>query len=130
MLPIEIYNRKKQITEKVESYPCDERFASVAKNVQTDKKLFRGVIGSGDEWNNQIDRIALLRERYQTAAEDMESAAVAQLCLSYGIPFVGVRIISNSIVTGESYDESVGEDCQRYIVNYVETLHALLQQEI
>lgn len=121
-LAIEIYNRKKQTTEKVLSFPCDERLLSIAENVETDIKTVRGVLGSADEWNNQIDRIALLRERYHTASEDMESAAVAQLCLSYGIPFIGVRMISNSIVNEEEYDESVAKDCQRYIVSYVEAI--------
>lgn len=121
-LPIEIYNKKKQMREKVEVFPCDERLLTIAETVDTNIKTFRGVLGSADEWNNQIDRIALLRERYQTAAEEMESAAVAQLCLSYGIPFIGIRIISNSIVNAEEYDESVAKGCQRYIVSYVEAI--------
>lgn len=122
LLPIEIYNRRKQGTEKVESFPCDERLLAIAESVETTCKIVRGVLGSADEWNNQIDRIALLRERYQTTSEDMESAAVAQLCLSYDIPFIGIRMISNSIVNDEAYDESVAGVCQRYIERFVEKI--------
>lgn len=87
------------------------------------RTIKRGIIGSADEWNNQLDRIALLRERYGTSVEDMESAAAAQLCFSYGIPFLGIRILSNSIVNGEEFDESVGIDCQRFVLDYVEMLY-------
>lgn len=122
MLGIEVYQGQKQEREKKESFPCDSRMLEIAESVPTHLKTVRGVLGSADEWNNQIDRIALLRERYDTASEDMESAAAAQLCYSYGVPFMGIRIISNSIVTGEEYDESVAEDCQRFVTDYVDAL--------
>jgi adenosylhomocysteine nucleosidase len=126
-LPIEIFCRKKQITEKVLEFPCDKRMLALAESVKTGQNARRGVIGSADEWNNQLDRIALLRRRYHTAVEDMESAAPAELCLSYGIPFIGIRILSNSIVNGEDFDESVGVNGQKFVLKYVETLHEFLQ---
>lgn len=122
-LEIEIYNRKKGLLEKVLDFPCDGTLLAIAERVNAPCRTSRGVLGSADEWNNQLDWIALLRERYQTASEDMESAAAAELCLSYGIPFIGVRILSNSIVNGEEFDESVGIDGQKYIISYVEALH-------
>lgn len=125
-LPVEIYNRKADRMEKVPDFPCDERMLAAAESVQTDLKVNRGVIGSADEWNNQLDRIAMLRERYHTAVEDMESAAAAELCLSYGIPFLGIRILSNSIVNGEDFDESVGMDCQKFVYHFIEALHGTL----
>ena len=97
--------------------------------VQTAFHVGRGVIGSADEWNNQLDRIALLRERYKTAVEDMESAAPAELCLAHGIPFLGIRIISNSIVTGESFEEAVGVDVQKFAVSFVEQLHGMREEQ-
>lgn len=126
-LKIEIYNRKKGATEKVLDFPCDKRLLALAERVKTPYVTGRGVLGSGDEWNNQLDWIALLRERYHTAVEDMESAAAAELCLSYGVPFMGIRILSNSIVNGEEFDESVGIDGQKFILRYVEALHGFCQ---
>lgn len=123
LLKTEIFNRKKGCTEKVEDFPCDAKLLAAAEMVQTDRTVARGVLGSADEWNNQIDRIALLRERFHTAAEDMESAAVAELALSFGVPFIGIRILSNSIVTGEEFDESEGENVQKFTLRYVEMLH-------
>lgn len=128
-LKLEIFNKKKQITEKVTDFPCDKRLVEIAEQMDTMYHARRGVIGSADEWNNQLDRIALLRERYQTAAEEMESAATAQLCLSYGIPFIGMRILSNSIVNDEAYEESVATDMQKYVLSYVEALHKYMGEE-
>ena len=121
-LPVEIFCRETGKTKKVTEYPCDIRLLQVAEQVETKYHTGRGVIGSGDEWNSQIDRIALLRERYHTAVEDMESAATAQLCLSYGVPFLGVRILSNSIVNAEKFDEAVGIDGQKFILSLVEQM--------
>ena len=109
-------------TKKVTEYPCDGKLLKAAEQVKTKYHTGRGVIGSGDEWNNQLDRIALLRERYHTAVEDMESAAAAQLCLSYGVPFLGVRILSNSIVNGEKFDEAVGIDGQKFMLSLIDQM--------
>lgn len=128
-LKIEIYNRAKGRTEKVLDFPCDEELLAIAERVEAGCRTGRGVIGSADEWNNQLDWIALLRERYRTAVEDMESAAPAELCLSYGVPFIGIRILSNSIVNGEEFDESVGVEGQKYIISYVEALHGFRREK-
>jgi len=124
-LPVEIFDKALGKTRKVLEFPCDEALISIAEQVETELSARRGVLGSADEWNNQIDRIALLRERYHTAAEDMESAAPAELCLSYGIPFIGIRILSNSIVNGEEFDESVGLEGQKFVLQFVEALRGL-----
>ena len=122
LLPVEIFYRETGKTKKVTEYPCDERLLKAAEQVKTKYHIGRGVIGSGDEWNSQIDRITLLRERYHTAVEDMESGATAQLCLSYGVPFLGVRILSNSIVNGEKFDEAVGIDGQKFVLSLVDQM--------
>lgn len=121
-LALEIFDKTKQETEKIFEFDCDRELLEAAERVQTEFKTHRGVLGSADEWNNQIDWIAVMRERYQTAAEDMESAAVAQICRSYGVPFIGIRIISNSIVNAEPFDESVALDGQKFIRSYIEEL--------
>lgn len=129
-LPIEVFRRNEGVTGTVTEFPCDEELLAAAEqaactfSARGESIIARGVLGSADEWNNQLDRIALLRKRCNTASEDMETAAVAQLCLSYGIPFLGIRILSNSIVNGEEYDESVAEVCQKFVISVVETAHS------
>lgn len=129
LLKTEIYNRGRGETEKVTDFPCDAQMLAIAEGLISEYHAQRGTIGSADEWNNQLDWIALLRERYKTVVEDMESAAPAELCLSYGIPFMGIRILSNSIVNGEAFDESVGLDVQKYVLRYVEAFHGYLTEK-
>lgn len=133
-LELEVYNKKIGSAEKVIDFACDEKLLKAAERTAiyyqmeenlpaaSCRRIARGVLGSADEWNNQLDRIAMIHERYHTAEEDMESAAVAQLCYSYGVPFIGIRIISNTVVNDEAFDESVALDGQKFVVRYIETL--------
>lgn len=111
-----------QFIEKA-SYPCDEALLKAAKNVKNtykDGKVVEGVISTGNEWNNQIDRMLFLHELTGSSCEEMESNAVAQICTNYGIPFIAIRILSNAIETHEEYDPPTGEACQKYVLNVAE----------
>lgn len=155
---VEVFDQRAGKTRRVADFPCDERLLAIAESVKFEeeekteagrglaaqegeagqagfleqecrrRKIARGILGSADEWNNQIDRIVLLREKYGTTAEEMESAATAQVCQSYGVPFIGIRILSNTIVNHEDYDESVAIDCQKFVEQYVEKLRKYLEK--
>ena len=75
-----------------------------------------GRLGSGDLFDREADRIAWLRARAGTDCEDMESAAVYQVCASFGVPCAGLRIVSNNELTGEPYRREVGEGLQRFLL--------------
>lgn len=77
-------------------------------------RVVQGTVGSGDVWNNELDRIAWLHETLGTLTEEMEAAASAQICAAYGVPFLTVRILSNTAVHGEPFDEQTGERCQQF----------------
>ncbi len=55
-------------------------------------KVVKGVISSSDEWNNQIDRMLFLHELNGSSCEEMESNSVAQVCKTYNVPYLGIRI--------------------------------------
>lgn len=77
-----------------------------------------GVHGSGDVWNNEIDRIKQLRETYGSDCEEMEGFAAVQICAAFGIPALGIRVISNSaFYEEETFDESTAADCQRFVLD-------------
>ena len=78
-------------------------------------RVVEGVLGSADQWNNELDRIALLHETLGTSAEEMETAAAAQICLSHGVPFLGVRVLSNSAVHDEPFDPGTAAVCQDFV---------------
>lgn len=116
------------------SFKGDEKLLEVANRVKdTYKKgkVVEGIIGSADEWNKEIDRILWLNKTFGTSAEEMETAAAAQIAETYNIPFLGIRILSNNEVHKEVYDRTTGEDSQAFTLEvaraYIKDL--LIQNE-
>jgi len=59
-------------------------------------KVHRGLVASGDRFVSAAPEAAALRASVPAAlAVDMESAAVAQVCHDYRVPFAAVRTISD-----------------------------------
>jgi adenosylhomocysteine nucleosidase len=112
-------------------FPADERLLGAAKSV---KHLYRrgrvveGVIGSAEVWNDELDRIRWFRERYGTSAEEMETAAAAQIASFYQIPFLGIRVLSDNITNGGAYDPKTGEACQEYVYQVVKAYVSTLKR--
>jgi adenosylhomocysteine nucleosidase len=64
------------------------------------QRVHRGLIASGDRFVSAAGESAALRSALQSAghealAVEMEGAAMAQVCLDYGVPFAAVRTISD-----------------------------------
>lgn len=69
----------------------------------------RGVLASGDIFVSSPEEVAHIRDMYPDAvAVDMESAAIAQVCHIKSVPFVCVRVISDT--PGESDNIAQYED--------------------
>lgn len=79
-----------------------------------------GKIASADAWLDRKDLIACMHETFDTCGEDMETASVAQLCHCFGIPLLSIRMLSNTRVHDEEYDESVTQSLQEYTLRVVE----------
>ena len=55
------------------------------------------MIASGDRFITKADEVAHIKDIYpQAAVVDMESAAIAQVCLMYNVSFLSLRIISDT----------------------------------
>jgi adenosylhomocysteine nucleosidase len=79
-----------------------------------------GTIGTCDSWNCQVDRILFLHEFYGSLAEDMEGDAVAQICQTYDVPFLDIRILSNTVFEGnKDWVLDAGTVCQAYVLDLV-----------
>jgi adenosylhomocysteine nucleosidase len=63
---------------------------------QRPPQVLVGRVGSADQWNQQHDRIDRLHARHGTLCEDMEAAAIAQVCARHGVPFMTVKDVSNN----------------------------------
>jgi adenosylhomocysteine nucleosidase len=100
----------------------DEGLLAAARTVRgTYRKgrVLEGVIGSSEIWNSEIDRIQRFHDQYGTTVEEMETASAAQIAGLFQIPFLGIRVVSNNITNGGTYDAGTGEACQDYVYNVV-----------
>lgn len=62
----------------------------------TQPKCILGTIATGDQFIGDTARTsAIIAEKPETAAVEMEGAAVAQVCADYKVPFVVIRTISD-----------------------------------
>jgi adenosylhomocysteine nucleosidase len=82
-------------------------------------RVVEGVIGSSEIWNSEIDRIERFHEAFGTTAEEMETASAAQIAGLFQIPFLGIRVVSNNITNGGTYDGKSAEACQEFVVDVV-----------
>ncbi|WP_294514388.1 5'-methylthioadenosine/S-adenosylhomocysteine nucleosidase [uncultured Intestinimonas sp.] len=80
-------------------------------------RVLSGRLGTGDVFNREHDRILWLRAQAGEDCEDMESLAAYRVCRRFGVPCLGLRIISNNELTGEAYRREVGEDLQDFILS-------------
>jgi adenosylhomocysteine nucleosidase len=87
-------------------------------------KAVEGDIASGDKFfADRADLADLLLRLPIIAAVDMESAAVAQVCYEYGVPFTVVRTISDAA------DESAAHDFPRFLTRVASAYsHGILKR--
>ena len=100
----------------------DERLLAAARNSRAGYRKGRvvdGVIGSSEVWNSEIDRIQRLHDAFGTSVEEMETASAAQIAGLFQIPFLGIRVVSNNITNGGTYDGKTGEACQDFVYGVV-----------
>lgn len=65
-----------------------------------------GLIVSGDRFVTSADEVSRIKNLYPRAlAADMESAAVAQVCYMYHVPFLSLRLISDT--PGNTADHTI-----------------------
>lgn len=86
---------------------CNIELLENVKKVNNAKyNLFYGVLGSGDIFNREIDRIKWIHEKKNTLSEDNESIAVYTICEKFGVKCIGFRTITNNEVTQKESDGS------------------------
>lgn len=103
-------------------YAADTQLLAAARSVQdayAQGKVVEGVIASADCWNNELDRIAFLRQHCGSSVEEMEAASSAQIAQQYGVPFIAIRVVSNNITNGGAYNPATGQACQDFVLQVV-----------
>ena len=81
---------------------------------------FKGVIGSGDCWNDEVDRVIFLNDKYKVSCMDMECISIYMLCNVFKVPCISFKVVSDNIILGESYDRGVSKNIWNYIDSYMD----------
>jgi adenosylhomocysteine nucleosidase len=103
-------NRCKQLLHAAAAFLREDLPAAVSDAIRAafhvqSPKAIEGDIASGDKFfAHRADRADLLLHLPTIAAVDMESAAVAQVCHEYSVPFTVVRTISDAADESASHD--------------------------
>lgn len=75
-----------------------------------------GTIGSSDAWLINMDYINFLHERYGSSCEEMETHSAAQVCHNAGVPFIGIRILSDNVTVNDDYVPETATTCQKFVL--------------
>lgn len=103
-------------------FNADEQLLAAADKVKDSYrkgKVVRGVIGSSDVWNSELDRINRFHKQFGTSVEEMETASAAQIAGFFNVPFLGIRVLSNNITNGGKYNGTTALACQEYVFEVV-----------
>lgn len=76
-----------------------------------------GVLGSGDVYNREYDRIKWINNQFNNLCEDMESIGTYSVCNKFKVPCVGVRIISNNELLSSDIKKENAIQLQKLLVN-------------
>ncbi len=89
-------------------------------NPYRDGDFVEGKIATGDIYSREADRILWLSKTYKTLCEDMETAAVLEVCHHYKVPCAALRIMSNNELLDQDFSEETARKLQKYIWQVLE----------
>lgn len=108
---------------RFESFPGDARLVEVAMRVPYARgHLFAGSVGSALRFSRELDLIDWVHRTYGTDSEDMESAYAGGVATAMHVPFVAVRIISNTEWEHPTYERIAGRYCAEFVLALVRAL--------
>ncbi|MGB9180824.1 MAG: 5'-methylthioadenosine/S-adenosylhomocysteine nucleosidase [Pyrinomonadaceae bacterium] len=108
---------------RFESFPGDARLVEAAMRVPYARgHLFAGNIGSALRFTRELDLIDWVHRTYGTDSEDMESAYAGGVATAMHVPFVAVRIISNTEWEHRVYERIAGQYCAEFVLAIVRAL--------
>lgn len=89
-------NELGQIQGLPAKYDADKKLVEIAKNLKGNVRIVPGLIISGDWFVDSVNKMKTIVIDFPDAmAVDMESAALAQICYLYQMPFLSFRVISD-----------------------------------
>lgn len=88
----------------------------------TQGKAHVGVIGSGDVWDREKDRLIYFNQIHQVLCKEMEGISVYTIANENNIPVINIRIISDNELLGEPYDRNIGKAVQEFVYESVKKM--------
>jgi adenosylhomocysteine nucleosidase len=105
------------------SFPADARLMEAALRVPYSRaRVRKGNVGSAYQFNRELDLIAFMYRTYGTDSEDMESAYAHGAAQAMNVPFVAIRIISDSEWNHPTFEKIAGEYCAQFVVDFVRSM--------
>ena len=102
---------------------ADNRLVEFTRQISYENgNVHYGILGSGDVWNKEVDRIIWLNEKLNTISADMESIGAYSVASKYNVPIVGIRVISDNVLVEENYERNVAQIVQEYVVKYIKEI--------
>lgn len=91
-------NARGQVQGLPETFSCEEGAKIVNMQAVSDlSNVKRGLIASGDLFvSTPAELTAVLKVQPDAMAVDMESGAIAQVCHLKGVPFLAIRVVSDT----------------------------------
>ena len=86
------------------------------------QEVYFDVIGSGDVWTRDPQKIHDLHRRLGAVCECMECAGAYLAANSLGTPIVSVRAISNNELKAQAYDQASGALAQKFVLSLLDLL--------
>ena len=106
--------------DRLEYHYGDKNLIELSKTINySNRNIHLGTIGSGDVWNQEIDKLLWLNDKYDALCEDMESIAIYAVANNFNVPVLGIRVISDNAILGEDYDRNLGLQSQKYTYDLV-----------
>ena len=115
-----------------EYFSADKTLFDIAEKISADHKEFNvaiGTIGTANSWLNSVDYINFLNKTYGSSCEEMETNAAAQICQNAGVPFIGIRVLSDNIMLSDKYEPEIAQVAQSFVLLVVENyIHDVLKK--
>ena len=105
------------------SFPGDPALLAAAEKIRNPRgRVLRGNIGSAFQYNRQLDHIDWLHRAYGTDTEDMESAFAHGAAVAFGVPFLAIRMVSDTEWDHPHFERIAGQYCAEFVVELIRSL--------
>lgn len=106
-----------QFSKRSVHHSADPALLELFERAEYPGRKISGILGSGDLFSREADRIAWIHQNRNNLCEDMESISAYEVCGRFSIPCIGLRVISNNELTGEKYEAGSADLLQRFVTD-------------